>query len=247
METSEIRVETGAMLYVADPDGPGEGEPCLLICPGLPVCQSEATAARRNYRDLAERLCQDAGWAVATLDTDAFCGPDGEFSVSAWIANLEAAVAKLLLARSSVWLAGFGEGATVALCVGGSDPRIAGVVALGAPADFSSWTADPDAIIRRAVELGLLRGQGAAVDMAAWVRDLQELRPLEAVTKLPPRPVLLLHGSEDEQVSSLDARAYLDAMEGHAQLRILPGADHALRHDPRAVAILGGWMDRQRP
>ena len=37
----------------------------------------------------------------------------------------------------------------------------------------------------------------------------------------------------------------LDAADGAAELRILPGAGHRLRHDPRAIAVLLGWLDRQ--
>ena len=42
-----------------------------------------------------------------------------------------------------------------------------------------------------------------------------------------------------------DARVMADA-HGHGELRIVSGAGHDLRHDPRAVAILLGWLDRQR-
>jgi putative redox protein len=33
---------------------------------------------------------------------------------------------------------------------------------------------------------------------------------------------------------------------GHAELRIIDGAGHQLRYDPRAVAVLLGWLDLQR-
>jgi putative redox protein len=33
---------------------------------------------------------------------------------------------------------------------------------------------------------------------------------------------------------------------GSAELRVLDGAGHRLRHDPRAVALLLGWLDRQK-
>ena len=42
-----------------------------------------------------------------------------------------------------------------------------------------------------------------------------------------------------------DARQFAEA-HGSAELRLLQGAGHRLRHDPRAVAILIGWLDRQR-
>jgi hypothetical protein len=33
---------------------------------------------------------------------------------------------------------------------------------------------------------------------------------------------------------------------GDAELRIISGAGHELRHDPRAVAVLLGWLARQQ-
>ncbi|MDZ7732143.1 MAG: hypothetical protein U5R31_02710 [Acidimicrobiia bacterium] len=42
-----------------------------------------------------------------------------------------------------------------------------------------------------------------------------------------------------------DARVVADA-HGEAELRVIDGAGHQLRYDPRAVAVLLGWLDRQR-
>ena len=68
---------------------------------------------------------------------------------------------------------------------------------------------------------------------------------MEAAPRLSPRPLLVLHGSDDESVPVFDARVLADA-HGAADLRIIDGAGHQLRHDPRAVAVLLGWLDRQR-
>jgi hypothetical protein len=32
-----------------------------------------------------------------------------------------------------------------------------------------------------------------------------------------------------------------------AEVRIVPNGAHRLRHDPRAIAALLGWLDRQEP
>ena len=50
---------------------------------------------------------------------------------------------------------------------------------------------------------------------------------------------------EDEAVPPFDARVLADA-HGSAELRMINGAGHELLHDPRAVAVLLGWLDRQR-
>ena len=59
------------------------------------------------------------------------------------------------------------------------------------------------------------------------------------------RALLLLQGDDDEAVPATDTRLLAEA-HGSAELRIVTGAGHRLRHDPRAVAVLLGWLDRQR-
>ena len=49
----------------------------------------------------------------------------------------------------------------------------------------------------------------------------------------------------DESVPPSDARQLAQA-HGSAELSLLQGAGHRLRHDPRAVAILMGWLERVR-
>jgi putative redox protein len=68
---------------------------------------------------------------------------------------------------------------------------------------------------------------------------------VQCVGDLAPRPLLVLHGTEDESVPDFDARVVADA-HAAAELRIVQGAGHQLRHDPRAIAVLLGWLDRQR-
>ena len=56
--------------------------------------------------------------------------------------------------------------------------------------------------------------------------------------------MLVIHGSEDDAVPHFDARLLADA-HGLAEMRFIRGAGHLLRHDPRAVAVLLGWLARQ--
>ena len=73
------------------------------------------------------------------------------------------------------------------------------------------------------------------------------MSPLASAAKLAPRPLLLIHGDQDEVVPLADARALYEAGYGSADLRVVVGAGHRLRHDPRAVALLIGWLARQTP
>ncbi len=62
--------------------------------------------------------------------------------------------------------------------------------------------------------------------------------------KLAPRPLLVLHGSDDDVAPIDDARILAEA-HGAAELRVVLTAGRRIRHDPRAIASLVGWLDRQ--
>ena len=57
--------------------------------------------------------------------------------------------------------------------------------------------------------------------------------------------MMVMHGEDDDSVPVSDARQLVNA-HGSAELSLFVGAGHGLRHDPRAVAVLIGWLDRMR-
>ncbi|MGC2168585.1 MAG: alpha/beta hydrolase, partial [Acidimicrobiales bacterium] len=77
-------------------------------------------------------------------------------------------------------------------------------------------------------------------------RDILAIDPVGAIAKLPPRRLLIGHGTDDIEVPASDARDLVAAAEGRAELRLIQGAGHQLRADPRMVATLLGWLDRHR-
>ena len=59
--------------------------------------------------------------------------------------------------------------------------------------------------------------------------------------------MLIVHGTEDKGVPVSDARLLAEAGGPSAELRLVAGAGHRLRADPRAIALLVGWLERQGP
>ena len=116
---------------------------------------------------------------------------------------------------------------------------------MAAPSTFADWAADPAAVATYAVDVGVFSGKKPP-DLVAWSRDFAEMLPAEAAHRLNGRPVLVLHGADDDVVPAEDAKAIAEAVGESAELRILAGAGHRLNSDPRAVALLLGWLERQR-
>jgi putative redox protein len=219
----------------------------LVLCHGFPAGPGGAATSARTYPNLADRVAADAGWEVLAFNFRGTGESEGDFSLGGWLADVGAAVDHLLkhAAVDRVWLAGFGAGAALALCAAGEDDKVGGVASFSAPADFDAWAADPAGFLAHARRLGVVRDPKFPPDFDRWASELRDIRPVNLIGKIAPRPVLLVHGADDEVVSPMDARALADATDGHAELRVLASAGSRLRHDPRAIAVLLGWLDRQ--
>ena len=120
-----------------------------------------------------------------------------------------------------------------------------GCALLSARADFDDWAGQPRRFFEHAREIGAIRTPGFPASFDEWSRELRRFRPVDAAQRFAPRPLLVMHGDDDESVPVADSRV-LAAAHGSAELRVIEGAGHRLRHDPRAIAVLLGWLDRQR-
>jgi len=225
----------------------GAGRYGLVLSHGFPEGRQDAALVGRTYPELADRLARDAAWTVLTFNFRGTGESQGDFSLAGWLADLRAAVDHLLQEEGveAVWLCGFATGGALSICAAGEDERVRGVAAFAAPADFNEWASDARRFLILARALGVIHGTRFPPDPDAWARELREVKPLSLIGKIPPRPLLIVHGANDASVPMLDARALADAAEGDVELRVLAAASHQLRHDPRAIAILLGWLDRQ--
>jgi putative redox protein len=219
----------------------------LIICHGFPVYQLQRDTPNRGFQQLADRLAADTGWVVMTLSFRGISESTGNFSLGGWLSDLHAAIDAMLGDNrvDAVWLCGFAAGGALAICAAGEDPQVRGVAAFAAPADFADRASDARRFVAQARSVGVIRDPGFPPDLEEWARELREIRPLSLIGKIPPRPILLVHGANDEVVPVLDSRALSDAAHAEVELRVLPGAGHRLRNDPRAIALLIGWLDRQ--
>jgi putative redox protein len=237
--------------YLAVPPGrvPGNGPrwPGFVLCHGFPVGPLDARQSAGTFPELIDRVANELGFAALTF-TFRGCGQsEGDFSLAGWQHDLRAAIDHLVETTDvdGVWLAGTATGGSLALCLAADDPRVQGVAVLSARADFDDWAGQPRRFLEHAKDIGAVRTPGFPARFDQWARELRGCRPLDASRRIAPRPLLVLHGDDDDTVPVVDARLITQA-HGRAELRVIAGAGHRLRHDPRATAILLGWLDRQR-
>ena len=220
--------------------------PAVVLAHGYPSDVYTAEQAAAALPELADRISSEMGWLALALAFRGCGTSEGNFSMAGWLDDLIAAVTHLETTErvSGVWAAGFGTGGALAICAAAEHPSVLGVAALGAPADFDDWASHPRRLLEHARDVGIIKEATFPPSVEAWGRELRELSAIASAPKLAPRPLLVVHGSDDDLVPVFDARVIVDA-HGDAELRIMRGAGHRLRHDPRAVAVLLGWLDRQ--
>lgn len=234
-------------LYSTAPGG-SLRQPMLLLCHELPRGPGGAHDAGRAYPALADRLAAESGLRVVAAMLRGTGGSTGDFSANGWLEDLAAVMDHEAAPGTGVWLVGFGLGGALALRLALADERVQGVATVAGPADLTAWVADTDRVLDRCRRSAVISTPGYPADVAAWAAELVALAPLDAAAKLGHRPLLVVHGSDDGEVPAAAAQALVDAARpnGPVDLRIVPGAGHWLRADPRVVATLIGWIERRR-
>ncbi len=221
--------------------------PTLLLLPGFPRGTGGAAMSGNTYPLFADRIARDSGWAAMTFQYRGTGSAAGDFSIEGWMTDVANAVAALRSRTDThgVWLAGFRLGGTLAIAAAASDPLIRGIATFGAPANLSTWVPDSQRFAEYCRRVGVIQTDGFPANAETWGRSIVDFDVVGAAGSIAPRPWMLVHGSHDEVVNLDHARDLHRASLANAELRVIEHGAHRLRHDPRAIAMLLGWLDRQ--
>jgi fermentation-respiration switch protein FrsA (DUF1100 family) len=130
-------------------------------------------------------------------------------------------------------------GGATALLAAGGDPRIKAVVADSSWSEAKNW-------LRPSVKASFLhpRDRFSALSLKlAELRggfDLDDLRPVDVMSKLSPRPVLLVHAGADQVVPAAEGERNFEAARKPKELVLVAGAAHGDTIEP------GGTTTRKR-
>jgi uncharacterized protein len=124
-----------------------------------------------------------------------------------------------------VGLLGYSLGGAVSLVVAAGDPRVRAVCADSAFSDPFGVLADGVERVLRIPGAVLTAPVGALVARRTGAR-LADFSPLDAVARIAPRPLLLIHGERDLAVHPRHARDLYEAAGEPRALWLVPGAAH---------------------
>jgi len=222
--------------------------PTICVCHGIP--SGSPDPGDRGYPELAERICHE-GFAALIFNFRGTGASGGNLDILGWTRDLKAAIDYLWalpeVDRSRLSLLGFSGGAAVSVYVASQDDRVSCVVACACPAEFTFITkvSEPQSIVDHFRSIGDIRDKDFPHSIQDWFGGFKQVSPIKYVAEIAPRPLLLVHGNQDETVEVSDAhRLYAQAGEPK-QIIIVEGAGHGLRQNDRAMAAVIGWLKSQ--
>jgi putative redox protein len=233
--------------HIAVPAGPIEPGPAVILCHGFPIASLDAQRAGGTFPQLMDRTARELRCIAMTFNFRGCGESEGDFSLQGWVDDLRNAIAHVLTLHETtgVILLGTNTGGSIAICVAADDPRVSAAGLLSPRADFDDWADHPRRFLEHARDIGAIHSRDFPPSVEEWAREFRRFRPVASARRFAPRPLLVMHGEDDDSVPVSDARQLVNA-HGSAELSLFEGAGHRLRHDPRAVAVLLGWLDRIR-
>ena len=249
MRTEDIRLEPDGITIrgtLSFPPGFQSGTaPLVVLCHGIP--RGTPTPGDRGYLPLIERLAGE-GFLTAHFNFRGTGGSGGSFELLGWARDLSAVLDYLLkkpeVDPRRIALMGFSGGAAVSIYVAARDPRISAVVSCASPARFD-FVGNEDHVVmlmEHFRSIGLIDDFECPVSIREWEEGFAEVAPEEWISRLSPRPVLIVHGTRDDTVP-IDHALRLHRQAGEPkELKLVEGGEHRLRESDEAVSFAVNWL-----
>jgi fermentation-respiration switch protein FrsA (DUF1100 family) len=219
--------------------------PTVCACHGIPAGIPDLTD--RGYALLAEQIAPH-GLAVFIFNFRGAGASGGNLDMPGWARDLGAVVDYLYalphLDSSYLALLGFSAGAAVSVYLAAQDERVSSVAACACPAEFDLFTGNdnPQSLIDHYRQIGAIRDNAFPPSPREWLNGFGLVKPVDYIDRIAPRPLLLVHGTDDEVVDLSHARRLYARAGEPKQLAIVEGAGHRLRHSEAAMAIVIDWL-----
>jgi uncharacterized protein len=217
-----------------------EPKPTVLLlhgCPGL----------EKNL-DLAV-LLRDRGWNSLLFHYRGCWGSAGRYDLRTVPRDVAAAVEYLCSSPAvdsrRIAVVGHSMGGWAAIVTAAAEPRLRAVATYGAPARLgASLRLDP-----KRVENEFTRFLAATpAEFAAQLDEVaRRTDALAAVAAISPRPLLIVHGTEDRWVPVAQARELRERAGPSCRYVEVDDADHAFSwHRTELRELIAGWLDEAR-
>jgi dipeptidyl aminopeptidase/acylaminoacyl peptidase len=227
--------------------------PLVILCHGIPRGDTPTTGVQEDkdegYPGLARRCCEE-GFFVFHFNFRGTGESGGNFDLFGWTRDLQAVLNYFEEngLHNNFYLWGFSGGAAVSTYVTANDPRVKALILAACPLQFNnlftlrelgkrvSWYRD----------IGIIRDPAFPRDPEQWLQNIYRINPSQYIAKIAPRPLLVMHGSEDELIPCEQAEQLYELAGNPKELHIFPGAGHQLRKEPKVIDKGLQWLKKTR-
>lgn len=216
----------------------GEPKPTALLlhgCPGLEQNLDLAVALRAK------------GWNALLFHYRGCWGSDGRYDLRTIPRDVIAAVDYLQsgahpsVSRDRICVVGHSLGGWAAVLAAAADRRLRAVAVCGAVVDLAAMAIPADEVRREITRF-------VVAEPDEFLRQRDEVaagpQPLDLARTISPRPLLVVHGSDDEWIPAMHARTLHDRARQPRRYVEIEGANHSFSwHRARLRALITGWLD----
>ncbi|MGE5389999.1 MAG: alpha/beta hydrolase [Deltaproteobacteria bacterium] len=213
----------------------------IAACQSIPACENIIIichgfrGAKENSGKLqpfVERL-NNIGYGALAFDFSGSGASDGEFqdiTLSRQAADLQRVIDHVSERYSQpIYLLGRSFGGSTVLAAGAGDPRVVGFILWSAPVllekTFRNLMSEAYDKMAGGQAVSVSDENGSFILEPDLIHDF-ELHDMDAYLQaVGDRPVLIIHGEDDETVAAENAR-YMEERLANARLHVVPGADH---------------------
>jgi len=234
-----------AEIYLPAGKGP---HPAICICHGVPAKRT-SDPTDRGYPLLAERFSKE-GFVSFIFNFRGTGKSEGNFDMLGWTRDLKAAIDYLLhldaVDKSRLSLMGFSGGAMASVYCAANDKRVSAVVACACPARFFGISdfSKIEQFLAHCRQVGIIRDTGFPPSVEKWAKGFDEVKPVKWIDKISPRPLLIVHGENDQTVPLSHARELYRKSKEPKEISVIPGAEHKLRLSEAAMNTALAWLKK---
>ena len=231
-----------------DPARPGRTDqeisaPAVIILHGIP--RSKPAPDDPGYLPLARELTE-LGFLTIFFNFRGAGESEGNFNILGWSQDLRTVIDWLVQKHSPerIALIGFSGGASVAIYNSARDERISALVSVSSPAYFSviGIGKEVELWLKSFREIGLIRDPKFPESISKWLKEFEEIAPINWIAQLSPRPILIMHGEKDEVVPKRHAEMLYEKAKAPKELYWVKDGLHRLRIDKHAINKAENWL-----
>jgi len=248
MESVQLKVD-GLQLTaeVRFPDGQGP-HPAICICHGIPARRTP-DPTDRGYPLLAEVFCSH-GFAVLIFNFRGAGDSEGNFDIMGWTRDLRAAIDFLYhlneVDKSRLSVMGFSGGAGASVYCAAYDKRISSIITCACPArffDINEFSRIGE-FLKHCRQVGTIRDSNFPPSVDKWAKGFEDINPIMCIDKISPRPILIIHGDNDQTVEPSHAWELYHTAKEPKGISIIEGGEHKLRLSKPAMSTALSWLKK---